>query len=341
MSVDRRRYSEERRKRLLRRALPVTAGLAVLILVITLLVTGGASPAVTGARRFVAAWERSDYSAMRALITPEAQRRYAFPAFQRAYPAATVAERGALYARGFPRDWPVGHGGLEAILETQVAGRPGGTLYAGTRRVASAAPRPAHAVRTTIDLGLESSAQSALAGRVGGIAVLDPRTAEVRALAGIAFSAPQPPGSTFKLITLSAVLEGHIAKPTTPFPVSSYAVIDGVKLSNANGESCGVNVAEGFVQSCNSVYAPLGVRVGARRLVAMAERYGWNTRPPFAGARPSTIPAADQMASKLEVGSSAIGQGRVLATPLQMAMVAQTIASGGLERTPTILGERL
>jgi len=427
MSVERRRYSEERRKRLLRRALPVTAGLAVLILVITLLVTGGASPAVTGARRFVAAWERSDYSAMRALITPEAQRRYAFPAFQRAYraaagtatatgvaaigkvrdapggaavplefrtrlfgtltgrlelpmagsrvkwspelvfpglqpgqilnrrsdpprraailardgrtivsgsatarvpsgagsaisggtgPAATVAERDALYARGFPRDWPVGHGGLEAILETQVAGRPGGTLYAGTRRVASAAPRPAHAVRTTIDLGLESSAQSALAGRVGGIAVLDPRTAEVRALAGIAFSAPQPPGSTFKLITLSAVLEGHIAKPTTPFPVSSYAVIDGVKLSNANGESCGVNVAEGFVQSCNSVYAPLGVRVGAR---------------------PSTIPAADQMASKLEVGSSAIGQGRVLATPLQMAMVAQTIASGGLERTPTIM----
>ena len=102
-----------------------------------------------------------------------------------------------------------------------------------------------------------------------------------------------------------------------------------------------MNVAEGFVQSCNSVYAPLGVRVGAKRLVAMAERYGWNTQPPFAGARPSTIPAADQMASKLEVGSSAIGQGRVLATPLQMAMVAQTIASGGLERTPTILGERL
>ena len=222
-----------------------------------------------------------------------------------------------------------------------MAGRPGGTLYGGTRRIASAAPHPAPAVRTTIDLGLESAAQSALAGRVGGIAVLDPRTAEVRALAGIAFSAPQPPGSTFKLITLSAALEGHVAKPSTPFPVSTYAVIDGVKLSNANGESCGVNVGEGFVQSCNSVYAPLGVRVGAKRLVATAERYGWNTQPPLAGARPSTIPAAGQMTSKLEVGSSAIGQGRVLATPLQMAMVAQTIASEGLERTPTILPDRL
>jgi len=196
-------------------------------------------------------------------------------------------------------------------------------------------------VRTTIDLRLESVAQSALAGRIGGVAVLDPRTAEVKALAGIAFSAPQPPGSTFKIVTLSAALEGHVAKPSTPFPVSSYAVIDGVKLQNANGESCGVNVGEGFVHSCNSVYAPLGVRVGAKRLVETAERYGWNRQPPFAGARPSTIPAADQIASKLELGSSAIGQGRVLATPLQMAMVAQAIANDGIQRTPTILPGQL
>src|SRR5207237_7483967 len=101
--------------------------------------------------------------------------------------------------------------------------------------------------------------------------------------------------------------------------------------------TCGVNFGEGFVHSCNSVYAPLGVRVVAKRLVETAERYGWNRQPPFAGARPSTIPAAGQIASKLELGSSAIGQGRVLATPLQMAMVAQAIASGGLERTPTIM----
>ena len=119
------------------------------------------------------------------------------------------------------------------------------------------------------------------------------------------------------------------------------AVIDGVKLQNANGESCGVNVGEGFVHSCNSVYAPLGVRVGAKRLVETAERYGWNRQPPFAGARPSTIPAADQIASKLELGSSAIGQGRVLATPLQMAMVAQAIANDGIQRTPTILPGQL
>ncbi|HKP91038.1 MAG TPA: penicillin-binding transpeptidase domain-containing protein, partial [Thermoleophilaceae bacterium] len=191
-------------------------------------------------------------------------------------------------------------------------------------------------VRTTIDLGIEAAAQTALAGRLGGIAALDPRTGRVRALAGIAFSAPQPPGSTFKIVTLAAALEHDVAKTSTRFPFASYALIDGVKLQNANGEVCGGTVAEGFIESCNSVYAPLGVRVGADRLVEMAERFGWNRPPPFPGAKPSTLPEADRIASKLELGSTAIGQGRALATPLQLAMVAQTIAAGGRMSEPTI-----
>jgi penicillin-binding protein A len=256
-------------------------------------------------------------------------------------PAATTAAREAVYARGFPHDWPVGVGGLEAILEHRVAGAPGGRLMAGPRVVASARARPARSVRTTIDLRLESAAQAALAGRLGGVAVLDAHTAQVRALAGIAFSAPQPPGSTFKIVTLAATLEHRVAKPTTRFPFASHALIDGVKLQNANGEVCGGSVAEGFVHSCNSVYAPLGVRVGAKRLVAMAERFGWNRAPPFTRARASTLPAAGAIESKLALGSSAIGQGKVLATPLQLATVAQTIAAGGLQRTPTIGPERL
>ncbi len=50
---------------------------------------------------------------------------------------------------------------------------------------------------------------TALAGRFGGIAALDPRNGEIRALAGIAFSAPQPPGSTFKIVTTTAALEAR------------------------------------------------------------------------------------------------------------------------------------
>ncbi|MBV9213547.1 MAG: hypothetical protein JOZ25_07860, partial [Actinobacteria bacterium] len=106
-------------------------------------------------------------------------------------PAQTAGERAALYARGFPRDWPVGQGGLERILEQRVAGMPGGKLLAGRRPIASAPARPSSSVRTTIDLHIERAAISALGSRLGGVAALDPRTGAVRALAGIAFSGPQ------------------------------------------------------------------------------------------------------------------------------------------------------
>ena len=109
-------------------------------------------------------------------------------------PEETGEERRALYARGFPRSWPVGQNGLEEAFEGRLAGRPGGELLAGRRVLASAEPTMAAPVRTTIDTRLQEAAVTALAGRFGGIAALDPRNGEIRAIAGIAFSAPQPPG---------------------------------------------------------------------------------------------------------------------------------------------------
>jgi cell division protein FtsI/penicillin-binding protein 2 len=251
--------------------------------------------------------------------------------------AAPGPEREAVYARGFPRTWPIGRNGLERAVEDRVAGRPGGTLLAGPRPIARAAPRPAAAVRTTIDPGVQAAAVQALAGRLGGIVALDARRAEVRALAGLAYSAPQPPGSTFKIVTASAALEARRVKAKTRFPVSTRAVIEGVDLENANGESCGGTFENSFVHSCNSVFAPLGVRVGAGPLVAMAERFGFNRPPPLAGATQSTLPQAEAIGSDLDVGSTAIGQGKVLATPLTLAQVAQTIAGGGVQHTPTVV----
>ena len=127
---------------------------------------------------------------------------------------------------------------------------------------------------------------AALAGRLGGIAAIDTRTGEIRALAGLAFSAPQPPGSTFKIITTTAALEARAVKASTSFPVESAAIVDGVELENANGEFCGGSFRESFAHSCNSVFAPLGVKVGAERIVDAALRYGWNAPP--GGARRGT-----------------------------------------------------
>ena len=147
---------------------------------------------------------------------------------------------------------------------------------------------------------------------------------QILAVAGIGLDGLQPPGSTFKMVTLSGVLAAHLASPHTVFPYATFATLDGVKLSNANGEECGGTLETAFAVSCNSVFSPLGVKLGAERLVASAERLGFNSPTGIAGAPESTLPSAGEIHGELDVGSTAIGQGSVLATPLQMATVAAT-----------------
>jgi penicillin-binding protein A len=251
-------------------------------------------------------------------------------------PEETRAEREGLYARGFPRNWPVGQSGLEEAFDDRLAGRPGGELLAGGRALARSRPRPAPPVRTTIDTRIQEAAVVGLAGRFGGIAALDPGSGEILALAGIAFSAPQPPGSTFKIVTTAAALEAGLVKPTDEFPVQTAAIVDGVELENANGEACGGSFRNSFAHSCNSVFGPLGEKVGAERLVDAAERFGWNAKATIAGEVASTLPPAAEIRTPLEVASTAIGQGKVLATPLVMASAAQVIAAGGVRYQPTL-----
>jgi peptidoglycan glycosyltransferase len=247
-----------------------------------------------------------------------------------------------LAARGVPKGAPVGLTGLEREFDAELAGTPGGELLAGVRVLASAAPRRGESVRTTIDPKIQRTAVEALAGRYGGIAAVRPRTGEVLALAGVAFSAPQPPGSVFKIITLAGAVDARVVKRDETFPVQTAATLEGVELENANGESCGGSLVQSFAHSCNSVFAPLGAELGARRLVATAEHFGFNEDPLLAGAARSTIPAAGEIGDDLAVGSTAIGQGKVLATPLQMALVAAAIGEDGVRVRPTLRkGEKM
>ena len=193
-----------------------------------------------------------------------------------------------------------------------------------------------NAVRTSIDVELQAAAVTALAGRLGGIAVMRPGSGEVLALAGIAYSAPQPPGSVFKIITLAGALQAGTVKPSDSWPVQQAAVLEGVELENANGEFCGGNLRDSFAHSCNSVFAPIGAELGAEKLVAEAEKFGFNQKPSLAGAQMSTLPPAAEIGDDLAVGSTAIGQGRVLATPLEFATVAATIAEHGMRPQPTL-----
>jgi hypothetical protein len=243
-------------------------------------------------------------------------------------------------AKGVAEDAQVGISGLERALDDELRGKPGGRLRAGSRVLAASRPRAAEPVRTTIVPRVQLAAQAALGARLGGVVAMrvgGRDDGDVIAAAGIGLSGLQPPGSTFKIITLSGALQARITRPSEEFSVATAATLSGVELQNANGESCGGDLIESFAHSCNSVFAPLGAELGARRLVRIAERFGFNETPAIDGAATSTIPPANEIGDDLAVGASAIGQGRVQANTLQMALAAATIADKGERPRPTLL----
>jgi cell division protein FtsI/penicillin-binding protein 2 len=285
------------------------------------------------------------------------------PAYARSSPLGTAASAIAgevgtpkgklatsLEARGFPKGSLTGLSGLELAFDSRLAGHPGGQLLAGgghggPRIIATTEPKAGEDVKTTIDPDLQRAAVTALGGTYGGVAVLDAQSGSVLALSGIAFSAPQPPGSTFKIITTTAALDAGMVHLSDTFPIATSATVDGREVANANNEACGGTFVQAFAESCNSVFVPLGPKIGSDRLVDTAERYGFNSQPSLydVDATAATDPPAPtipkSIPTDLDLGVSAIGQGEVQATPLEMASVAQTIANGGVREPTNIVKE--
>lgn len=289
------------------------------------------------------------------------------PAEERTHPLGSAAidvtgeigtpepsELASLARHGFTAETPVGVSGLERAFNSRLAGKPGGSLLAvaddgsSARLLAKADPQAGVPVKTTIDPALQASAVSALAGRAGGIAVLNARNGNVVAIAGQAFSAPQPPGSTFKMVTTTAALEKHLVSLDDEFPIVNGVNVGGRFINNANGEYCGGTFRQAFAESCNADFAPLGPKIGNDALVETAERFGFNSPPSLYA--PQIVKAVEppepsiptEIGDELDLGVSAIGQGEVLATPLEMANVAQTIGNGGVrEPTSIVLNRKL
>jgi peptidoglycan glycosyltransferase len=255
-------------------------------------------------------------------------------------------QRTELAARGFPPGTLAGISGLELAFDERLAGRPGGQLLAtgpdgeDERVLASSEPVPGRPVRTHIDPEVQESAVAALGDTYGGAAVLDARKGSVLGLAGLAYSAPQPPGSTFKVITATGALDAGVVEVSDEFPVETSNSDIGREIPNAHDEPCGGTFPETFANSCNTVFAPLGAELGGEKLVETAELFGFNEDPRLFDAETtdrletpaSTIPPS--LSDSVATGESAIGQGQVLATPLSMASVSQTIANEGV-RMPT------
>ncbi len=162
-----------------------------------------------------------------------------------------------------------------------------------------------------------------------------------------------PPGSTFKMVTAAAALDSGAYTPRSTFNDPGYCVEYGQHVSNAgnpdqNGpEAFGnVTLAQGFEHSINSVFCNVGKHIGGEEILKYAKRFGFYSLPPV-DLPPSSIQASGlykngklfepKSESQIDPGRLAFGQFSMLATPLQMAMVGQTIANRGEEVQPYLV----
>jgi peptidoglycan glycosyltransferase len=230
-------------------------------------------------------------------------------------------------------------------------------------------------VVTTIDPKLQQAAAAALSGYTGGIVVSDPHTGAVKALVTSpsydpnqmathdataeedfwaslkaddpeaspltdrASRDPKAPGSTFKMIVAAAALEaGDTADTMIDTPAE--LTYPGSSVTLPNSANCGntqVTLARALQLSCNTAFANLGRSLGAQAITEQAEKFGFNSEHlPELGGLASEYPKPRDTADLMR---SAIGQGSVTATPLQMAMVAGAFLNGGLLAEPYLVQE--
>jgi hypothetical protein len=187
-------------------------------------------------------------------------------------------------------------------------------------------------LRTTLDRRMQAAADRAVGPASAALVALRPSTGAVLAVSdrlpsdGGAFQGLYPPGSTFKVITAAALL-GHGMTPSTPVGCPSVTVAAQRTIHNHGDLGLGtVPLARAFAESCNTTFATLGVSAGAGRLTDAASAFGFGSHlDPGVAAYSGDVPKATDGNALAE---ASIGQGRVQATPLDMAAVAGAVADG-------------
>ncbi len=244
-----------------------------------------------------------------------------------------------MYAEeGYPLKAQVGVDGLEEIFERQLTGKLGGELLAGDRVLARAKPGHGATVRTTIDPSLEQDAIDALGANYGGITVMNPHTGAIEAAAGIAFTALQPPGSTFKIVTATGALSAGITTPSTDLPVRVEHRARRFQDAERRRRGLRRHPDECVRELMRHDFRAAGCKARRRPAGQHGQASSASTRRRgSSSALESRIPSAGTIGGPLSVGASAIGQGVVQASTLEMADVAATIADGGRRPLPTML----
>ncbi len=246
----------------------------------------------------------------------------------------------------------VGQTGLELAYQKQLAGRPGATVTAvnaagaSVGTVATLRPRAGTPVQTSVDPVVQAAAENALDGlhKSAGLVAVNAATGQVLASVSVpgssgfnpALDGSFPPGSSFKVLTSTALLE-HGLTPSSAASCPSQITVDGEVFHNAEGTASVGDLLRAFAESCNTAFIGLATRhLTAADFTRTAALYRIGVTPhlglpAFGGSVPAPTDQAD-------LAATAIGQGRVLVSPLDMALVAAAADTGQVRAARLVAG---
>jgi cell division protein FtsI/penicillin-binding protein 2 len=247
----------------------------------------------------------------------------------------------------------IGLSGLQQVFNSQLAGTASATIEihdaqgATLAQVGQFAGHPGSPVQTTLDTRVQQAADSALSG-VGlhaAIVAVRPSTGEILAVANsdsapfdIALAGQYPPGSTFKIVTATAVLSSGVAQPDTPVRCPGTVTIDGRTIPNEDAFNLGtVSLTDAFAHSCNTSFALLSQKLPPGALDQAAAEYGFEAgwQLPVSSFSGSYTPAKDGAGQ----AANAFGQGTDLVSPLSEALMAATVAHGSAPAPVLVAGQ--
>ncbi len=278
----------------------------------------------------------------------------------------------------------VGQTGLERLHDEDLRGRDGAEeievdAYGRPIRVLDRREPIAGAhMRTTIDRRVQQAAEEALGARAGAVVVMDPRNGDILALVSHPafpverFSRPldretwlglvqdptrpllnravqglYPPGSVFKVIVAAAALQAQVFTPFDRLSCSRQWTFGGRPYHNWEDTDRGaLTLQEALQYSCNTFFYQLGLKVGAERIVQMADAFGLGrpTESGLIGERAGLVPSPEWKRRTFndrwhpgDTVSLAIGQGLITVTPLQVARMMAAIANGGTLWRPRLV----
>ncbi len=236
-------------------------------------------------------------------------------------------------------------------------------------------PVPGQPLQLTLDLKLQQAAETALAGRRGAAVVMDIKTGGVLAMAsGPTFDPnvftrkisqadwdrlqgteqpllnralqPYPPASTFKIISTIAALESGKYQPDSTIMTASAINVGGA-LFHEHGSGYGaIGFKEAMAVSSNTFFYQVGLAVGPEEIRKWGRNLGITTSPmnldgENEGYLPTPVSKEKYYKEPWYGGDTvmtAIGQGLVQVTPLEMAVMISSVANGGKRVKPHLMG---